>query len=176
MAFPSFKKESLFTVSEALGIAEDKTGDFYKFSFGQWKKHRYDVKTRSSLHHDEISGLAFAMLNKCSRIISRCDSRTRKRDYYYICLQDHSILKALKRDRDLSLMPLMVYIFTHELVHIVRFCNFYQRFEMRGKGREDEEKIVHHTTFEILKDLALPKLDYVLDAYRSHRICDLMTS
>ena len=97
MAFPSFKKESFFAVSEALGIAEDKTGDFYKFSFGQWKRHRYDVKTRSSLHHDEISGLAFAMLNKCSRIISGFDSRTKKHDYYYICLQDHSILKALQR-------------------------------------------------------------------------------
>ena len=45
MTFWPFEKEDLHTVSEALAIAEDKTGDFYKFSFGQWKRHRYDIKT-----------------------------------------------------------------------------------------------------------------------------------
>ncbi len=168
-----FKIEDLSTVSDALEIAEDNTGDFYKFSFDQWKRHHYDVKTLSSLDDGEIAPDAFALLNKRSRITSGFDSKTKERDFYYICLQDHQILKALGRDKNLGVLPLLVYIFTHELVHIVRFCNFYQRFEISGTGRDEEEKIVHATTFEILKDLSLPKLDYVLEAYQDQRFCHL---
>jgi len=176
MNFLSFEGKDLITVSEALDIAEDKTGDFYKFSFGQWKRHRYDVKTLSSLNNNEITTHAFALLNKCSRINGGFESKTKNRDFYLICLQDNQILKALIRDRNLGFLALLVYIFTHELVHIVRFSNFFQRFEISGKGRENEERIVYGATFEILKDLSLPKLDYILESYRRRRICDMTIS
>ena len=176
MNFLSFEAKDLITVSEALDIAEDKTGDFYKFSFGQWKRHRYDVKTLSSLNNNEITTHAFALLNKCSRITGGFESKTKNRDFYLICLQDNQILKALIRDQDLGFLALLVYIFTHELVHIVRFSNFFQRFEISGKGRENEERVVYETTFEILKDLSLPKLDYILESYQRRRICDMTIS
>jgi len=176
MTLSSFRSEELATVSDALDIAEDKTGDFYKFSFGQWKKHRYDVKTLSTLNDIEIIPHAFALLNKYSGVTKDFESKAKRHDFYFICLQDEYILKALRRDRNLRLLPLLVYIFTHELVHIVRFCNFFQRFEITGEGRKKEEKIVHSTTFEILKDLSLPKLDYILESYYRHRICDLVVS
>jgi hypothetical protein len=168
-----FNSKDLSTINAALEIAEESTGDFYKFSFAQWKRHHYDVKTLSSLNDEEITLNAFALLNKGSRITSGFDSRTKERDFYFICLQDHHILKALGRDRNLGVTPLLVYIFTHELVHIVRFCNFNQRFDLSGKNRDTEEKIVHATTYEILKDISLPKLDYVLEAYQDKRVCHL---
>jgi hypothetical protein len=168
-----FKNNDLSTVSDALEIAEENTGDFYKFSLNQWKRHHYDVKTLSTLNDGEITSDAFAMLNKRSRITTGFDSKTKGRDFYYICLQDHQILRALGRDENLGVLPLLVYIFTHELVHIVRFCNYYQRYELSSMGREREEKIVHATTYEILKDLSLPKLDYVLEAYQDEEICHL---
>ena len=168
-----FNINDLSTVSAALEIAEENTGDFYKFSFEQWKRHRYDVKILSSLNDEEITANAFALLKKRSRIVSGFDSRTKERDFYFICLQDHQILKALGRDKNLGVIPLLVYIFTHELVHIVRFCNFKQRFDLSGVNRDTEEKIVHATTYEILKDISLPKLDYVLEAYQDQRICHL---
>ena len=168
-----FNINDLSTVSAALEIAEENTGDFYKFSFEQWKRHRYDVKILSSLNDEEITANAFALLKKRSRIVSGFDSRTKERDFYFICLQDHQILKALGRDKNLGVIPLLVYIFTHELVHIVRFCNFKQRFDLSGENRDTEEKIVHATTYEILKDISLPKLDYVLEAYQDQRICHL---
>lgn len=168
-----FNSDDISTVSEALEIAEDNTGDFYKFSFNQWKRHHYDVKTLSSLKDEEITSNAFALLHKRSRMTNAFESKTRGRDFYIICLQDHQIIKALGRDKKLNVMPLLVYVFTHELVHIVRFCNFHQRFDLSGIDRDDEEKIVHATTYEILKDLSLPKLDYVLEAYEGRRICHL---
>ena len=170
----SFEGVDISTISDALGIAEEKTGDFYKFSLGQWKRHRYDVRTLPVLSGDEITSQAFALLSKRSRVSNDFESRTLNRDFYFICLQDHQIIRALERDKKLVLLPLLVYVFTHELVHIVRFCNFYQRFDISGDKREKEEGIVHSTTFEILEDLPLRGIEYILDAYQSHRICDLL--
>jgi hypothetical protein len=176
MTFGSFKDYDLVTIGDALDIAEDATGNFYKFSTGQWKRHAYEVKTLLSLSSDEISKYAFALLNKGSRVVDGLESKTKKRDFYFICLQDHLILKALRRDNELGLLPLLVYVFTHELVHIVRFCNFYQRFDVSGNEKEREETVVHATTFDILQNVSLSRLDYVLDSYQGHRICDMALS
>ena len=176
MTLRSFKNHDLFIVSQALDIAEDRTGDFFKFSLDQWKRHRYDVKTLSSLKDNEICENAFALLNRGSRVLSRYDSKTKKRDFFFICIQDHQVLKAMTRDSQLSLLSLLAYVFTHELVHIVRFSNFLKRFEISERERKKEEKIVHETAFEILKDISLPKLDYVLESYRGHRVCDMALS
>ena len=173
MALRSFNHDDLILVSDALDIAEDATGDYFKFSLGQWKRHRYDVRTLSSLRKEEIKSNVFASLNKGSRAIGEFDSKTRTRDFYFICLQDHRILNALSRDKERGKPYLMVYIFTHELVHIVRFCNFMKRYDAGGREREEEEKIVHAKTYEILNDLPVPKLNYILDAYKSHRMWDV---
>ena len=168
-----FRQDELIILSDALDIAEDATGNYFKFSNGQWKKYCYDVKTLSSLSRGEISSFALAVLSKGSRVLNDYESKTKGRDFYFICLQDHLILRALKRDGNLALLPLLVYIFTHELVHIVRFCNFFQRFEVTDKERVEEEEVVHSTTYDILKNFSVSKLDYVLEAYRGHRICQI---
>jgi len=168
-----FSQDELKTLSDALDIAEDATGNYFKFSNGQWKKYCYDVKTLSSLSRGEISSFALAVLSKGIRVLNDFESKTKSRDFYFICLQDHLILRALKRDGNLALLPLLVYIFTHELVHIVRFCNFFQRFEVTDKERVEEEEVVHSTTYDILKNFSVSKLDYVLEAYRGHRICQI---
>ena len=105
--------------------------------------------------------------------MSDFESKTKKRDFYFICLQDHQILEAMKRDKSLGFLSLLVYVFTHELVHVVRFSNYFQRFGVSGTEKEKEEVIVHETTFKILENLTLPKLEYVLDSYRDHRVCEM---
>jgi hypothetical protein len=169
----SFRQNELITVSDALDIAEDATGNFFKTSIGQSKRYGYDVKTLSSLNQREISSFALAVLSKGMRVLKDFESRTKTRDFYFICLQDHLILNAVKRDSDLALLPFLVYIFTHELVHIVRFCKFFQRFDVTDMERAEEEEIVHSLTFEILKKSSLPKLDYILDSYQGHRMCQI---
>jgi hypothetical protein len=170
MDFPFFDNNDLMVVSDALDIAEDKTGNFYKFSLAQWKRHRYDIKTLASLDKNEVSDHAFAMLSKGMGKSNKFESKTKNHDYYLICLQDHQILKAVERDKNIDLLPLLVYTFTHELVHIVRFCNFHQRFDISDEDKAKEESIVHKATYEILRNLYLPKLDFVLDSYLGHRI------
>ena len=175
MSLLVFEDYDLITLSDALDIAEDVTSNFYKYSTGQWKKHPYEVKTLRFLSKEEISESVFALLNKGSMITESFEPKKNNRDFYFICLQDHQILKALKRDKKLSLLPLLTYIFTHELVHIVRFCNFLKSFDASGKEKDKEEKMVHSTTFKILENLSLPRLDYILDSYLDHRICDMGT-
>jgi hypothetical protein len=173
MSLSPFSRENMFTVSEALHIAEDKIGDFYKLSLVQWKRHRFSVRTLAELNKEEITYEVFALLEKryrTHRVLNASE------DHYSICLQDHEILKATKRDKHVVLLPLLVYVFTHELVHIVRFCNFIQRFDAKGKDRDKEERLVHSTTYDILKKIAMPNLDYVLDSYQHHRICEMVTS
>jgi hypothetical protein len=177
MNLQSFQGEDISTISEALGIAEERTGDFYQFSLGQWKRHRYDVRTFQELGTDETRPHhAFALLKKGTSVISDFESKSRERDYYFICLHDHQILEALRKDKNLQLLPLLIYVFVHELVHIVRFCNFSQRFDVSNERKEIEEKVVHSTTFEILKGLSFPRMDYVLHSYQNYRICDMTMS
>lgn len=173
MGWVMFQRADFATVGEALDIAEDVTGDYFKLSTAQWKRHRYDVKTFRSLKREEISEHAFALLQKGAVGAENGQPGSRGRDIYFICLQDHRILKALGRDRNLALLPLMVYVFTHELIHIVRFCNFFQRFDASEEARESEERIVHEATYHALDKVPLPRLDYVLDLYRGHRICEV---
>jgi hypothetical protein len=173
MSLSPFSRENMLTVSEALHIAEDKIGDFYKLSLRQWKRHRFSVRTLAELNDAEIIDDVFALLEKQYRTDKVLNATE---DHYFICLQDHEILKAAKRDKYLTLLPLLVYVFTHELVHIVRFCNFVQRFDAKGKDREREERIVHFTTYDILKDIAMLNLDYVLNSYQDHRVCEMVTS
>ena len=90
-----FRQDELIILSDALDIAEDATGNFFKFSSGQWKNYGYDVKTLSSLSGGEISNFALAVLSKGMRVLNDFESRTKGRDFYFICLQDHLILKAL---------------------------------------------------------------------------------
>ncbi|MCF8118687.1 MAG: hypothetical protein K9L83_00615 [Deltaproteobacteria bacterium] len=167
----SFSRQDLMIVSDSLAIAEDATSDFYKFSFRQWKRHGYDVKTLRSLSSDEISSFALAVLKRAEQDADPPALKTRMRHFYFICLQDHLILEAVNRDRRLALLPLLVYIFTHELVHIVRFCNFSQRFELSEAARSEEESVVHARAFDILNRCSIPRLDYVLESYDGHRKC-----
>jgi hypothetical protein len=171
-----FGYTDIVKASEALYISEEQTANHFKFSIEQWKRHRYDVKTRSSLVRKEKVFDAFALLNKCSRTGCSIVPGSREEDFYFICLQDDQILQALIRDENLLLLPLLIYVFTHELVHIVRFCNFLQRFEVCSQEREEEERVVHETTYNILKRLTLPRMNYVLESYQNHRICDLIVS
>lgn len=51
------------------------------------------------------------------------------------------------------LPALMLYIFTHELVHMVRFARYEASYHMKGERRREEEIRVHAKAREILRPL-----------------------
>jgi len=162
-----FKKRDYRIIDEALYIAEDATANFYKFSTSQWEKRlRYDIRTLLNLKRHQITDRAFALI--CRDTVRDSSAIPQQaRDVYLICLQDHLILNAILKDRNLSILPLLIYILTHELVHVVRFCNFHSQFNAYEEIKEQEERIVDLITFDILKSIMLPKLNYILELYHS---------
>jgi hypothetical protein len=151
MSAPSyFHQQHKELLKEAVVIAEEATSDFFKLSASHWRKARYDILTLEGLEQQEISTHALAL-------VAKYDGRPQDRhlpsaffDFYRICLQDHNILKALDSWGDLSLLPLLIYIMTHELVHIVRFSQFLALFEASGEEKRREEERVHLLTQKIL--------------------------
>jgi hypothetical protein len=162
MTYTYFHGQHKELLKEAVVIAEEMTSDFFKLSPSHWRRARYDISTLEALKREEISPHALAL-------VAKYDGRPQDRhlpsagfDFYRICLQDHNILKALELRGDLSIFPLLTYILTHELVHIVRFSQFLARFEALERERLQEEERVHRLTQKILAPLnfiALPRIN-----------------
>jgi hypothetical protein len=90
-------------------------------------------------------------------------------DFYKICLQDHAILETLDQSPALRLFPFSLYIITHELIHIVRFTKFLQRFVATDEERHAEEVRVHDKTHAILTPVSIPGMDAVFRFYAHWR-------
>ncbi|MFZ0131980.1 MAG: hypothetical protein WAK95_05510 [Desulfobacterales bacterium] len=165
-----FRPEQIEIVNKAVALAEELVSNYYKMSASQWLHRRYDIKTLTDLAPDEVVSGPFAQ-------IVRYEGRHRDRalgsstyDLYKICLQDHAILAVLEQKPDLNLLPFVLYIVTHELIHIVRFSRFLQYFDAAPDERLAEEKRVHLKTHEILAPCRVPGLGDVLEFYNEWRI------
>lgn len=166
----TFNPEQIGIVNNAVALAEELVSNYYKMSASQWLHRRYDIKTLSDLAPDEVVEGPFAQ-------IVRYEGRHRNRalgsstyDLYKICLQDHAILAVLEQQQDLHLLPFVLYIVTHELIHIVRFSRFLQHFDAAPDERLAEEKRVHQKTHKILEPCSVPGLGEVLEFYNEWRI------
>ena len=162
-----FNSDQLETVKQAVSVAEDIISDRFQLTISSWKKYRYDIQTLRGLTEDEIVSDVFAQIVRCARPTP--PEGLRLGDFYRICIQDHNILAALNREPKLKLFPLMLYVLTHELVHIVRFYKFYQFFEADENARSAEEVRVHRITYEMLRNLNLSDLAPIIDFYARHR-------
>jgi hypothetical protein len=166
----TFSPEQIEIVNKAVALAEELVSNYYKMSASQWLHRRYDIKTLCDLAADEVVEGPFAQ-------IVRYEGRHRDRalgssayDLYKICLQDHAILAVLGQRPKLKLLPFVLYIVTHELIHIVRFSKFQQYFDAAPDERLAEEKRVHSKTHEILKPFRVSGLGDVLEFYNQWRI------
>jgi hypothetical protein len=154
-------------IQEAVVIAEESTSDFFKLSGSQWRRSRYDILTLEALRDEEISPHALAQLAKYTCCLPGRELKSAHYDLYRICLQDHNILSTLEKQARLALLPLLIYVITHELVHIVRFSYFHQLFDATAAEKEQEEKRVHSLTREILSPFNCPDLEEIALYYHS---------
>jgi hypothetical protein len=166
MERPPFREEEVAVLRHAIEISEELISDHYKISTSQWKRYRYDVQSLKDLEEDEITDAAFAQIRRYARGPTERLRGSELGDYFKICLQDHMILQALERDPQIMLLPLTTYIVTHELIHVVRFASFLQRFQVSEGERETEEKLVHGLTYQLLAPRKLKGLYEVLHAFR----------
>ena len=164
-----FEAEEIAVLAQAIEASEELISDFYKLSTSEWKRYRYDIQSLSDLGEQEVTDVAFAQIR---RYLRRPGDRTRGSepgDFFKICIQDHVIRRAVERDRGIGLFPLTAYIVTHELIHVVRFAKFLQRFDSTADEQDAEEKRVHALTYNLLQKTRIQGLPEVLAAFKNCR-------
>ncbi len=171
-----FNAKELLKVDEAVKVTEELVNNYFKMSSGQWLKNRYDIKTAKNLAlHEYVDG-PVAQVVKYEVSKKEAPLRSASFSLYNVCLQDSAILSAVGKIKGLMLEPFLLYILTHELVHVVRFSKYQQRYENKNEADVTilEERKVHQLTYNILYDISITGsvsgLGKVFDFYRDWRL------
>lgn len=165
-----FGNRDIYMIEESIDLAEELVNAYFNISFDEWRNWRYDVKTLAYLSQSEITDNAFAQICKYECVKDKNSTPPVSFEFYRICLQDNKILNAVKGSPNrIELKPLMLYIVTHELSHIVRFNKYFKNFFASPREKEWEEANVHSITYEMLKSTKDRGVNRVLDHYRSYR-------
>jgi hypothetical protein len=167
-----FNAYELETVSRAAVICEDLVNSHYKLSSSQWLKNRYDIRTAKDLApHERVEG-PFAQVMKYEGRKTEVPLGSSRFSLYTVCLQDPAILRTVAGYPCIQLLPFLVYVLVHELVHVVRFLQFHHRYEHASEASVTlaEEKKVHCLTYGILAPITLAGLKQVFDFFEQWRI------
>jgi len=162
-----FNKKQRFWVGEALETAEALAEGYFQVDLRDIERFPYDVRTLAHLKGGEKTHRALAQV--CKYEFCRENSMERAREFYRICLQDDKILRVVETERSLRLRPLLFYVITHELIHVIRFSLEPQRFYLAWEEKGGEERFVHQKTYEILKSLGDPEIQPLLEYYQPWR-------
>ena len=168
-ALTTFNTEEIQIVTDSTVMAEELVSNHYKMSASQWLHPRYDVKTLAELAPEEIVHGPFAQIIRYEGKKRNTTLGSSAYDFYKICIQDHAILEILQSRPEMTLSPFVLYVVTHELVHIVRFSRFLQNFNASDVEKLTEERRVHGITHDILDPVKADGLEIVLDFYSRWR-------
>jgi hypothetical protein len=166
-----FNNQALEKVDKAVLLAEELVNNFFQLSSGQYLKNRYDIETAKGLVcHERVLG-PFAQVIKYEGRKKEVSLGSSSFSLYKVCLQDPAILSVVEKNASLSLYPFLLYVLTHELVHVARFLRFEHRYENVGEADLTlaEERRVHDLTYSILQDVSVPGLSDVFYYYGEWR-------
>ncbi len=141
-------------LADTASLAEELVEDYFRLG-SRWRALQYEVLTQSPWLPDET--LAALVRAEVDHPLPH-----RRRDFYLILLQEERLLRMAQGD---FLRALLLYIFTHELIHMVRFVRFAASFWMRPEERAFEEVQVHRLACEILRRIKWPGLGEVLGLF-----------
>ncbi|MEA3385994.1 MAG: hypothetical protein U9Q89_06035 [Thermodesulfobacteriota bacterium] len=161
-----FHPDHVKVLDEAISISEDVISDYFSISSGHWIRNPYEVRTLRDVRPWEYPGEAFAHLVRYGKSITQKQSGRDSRKFYRICLHDHNILHQTSGGKSERLFPFLIYVITHEFVHIMRFSRYFCHPELND--RNEEEQKVHLATQDILTPVKVRGLDAVLDRFLPH--------
>lgn len=167
-----FSPDQLKTVEDAVAVAEELVGNHYKMSSVQWLHSRYEVRTAKDLAEHEIIRGPFAQVVKYEARKKGAYLSSAAFTCYIICLQDGTILETVEKRDALHLMPFLLYIMVHELIHIVRFSRFHRMYEKSDEPAMElaEERKVHDITCTILENVSVKGILSVNEHFEKWRI------
>ena len=162
-----FNASQIVLTNRTFDHAEKLATTYFRLSHRALKAHRYEVKTLEHLEKHEINDTAFAHLCRYHGHKDGDISSPDKFQFFRVCLQDNRILDAVERAHSfIKLVPLMLYIATHELIHVIRFNNGFSNFDAPLEEKVKEEETVHYITRTLLKSIADSDLRLVIDCFR----------
>jgi hypothetical protein len=163
-----FDEKQRILVAEALEVAEALTGAYFRIDLDDFEKYPFDLKTLQNLQGPEKTHWALAQVCKYEYTGMGFAKRRNRREFYRICLQDDRILNRARVEADEMLRPLLLYVISHELIHVIRFSLEPARFHFGREEKRAEERKVHRMTHEILETLHDPQIEGLLQQYRPY--------
>ncbi len=147
-------------LAEASSLAEELVADAFSLTSRDLRFLQYEVFTERDLLFFPLpeSALAGLVRGETQALLPR-----KRRPFYWLLLSERKIL-SLAEGRDF-LYALLLYIFTHEFVHMVRFLRFAACFWMSPEFRFQEEKVVHNVARKILTRVPVKELRAVLSRF-----------
>jgi len=161
-----FDKRQSFWVGEALEIAETLAEDYFRVDLENVEHFPYDLQTLANLRDQEKTHHALAQVCKYEYHKREARLKLRGNEFYRICLQDDKILNTVRTETPSLLKPLLLYVVTHELIHVVRFIMDPNRFYLNPREKRIEERDVHRKTYELLSSVKDPEVGLLLERYR----------
>ena len=147
---------------QAMEEAEQHTTRYYCIPPHRWEKLHFDLLTRQDQEWEPLPETALARV-RC--LIRPAFQRLAPYDFYRIELNDPLIMEAAERtDLTSDFYHLLVYILTHEMVHLVRLSSILKDPLQGRKFREFEEQRVQRICHQILTGLS--KFHPVLQRFR----------
>lgn len=161
-----FDPDEIRLALDAFRVAEDATGDHFALGSLESERHAVDLRTLAELDSPEV--IPEGVLAQVTRWDERDTIASHARTLYRICLQDHAILSRLWAEKGrVELFPLLVYVLTHELVHVVRFLGHQTGYLAPDHVRSTEEQRVQEATERILRRVPIRGLPAVIDRFRA---------
>jgi hypothetical protein len=148
---------------QAMDEAEEHTTRYYCIPRFRWDNLRYDLLTRRDREWEPLPDSALARIQRYDHVRP---ARNRTHDFYRIQLNDPSILLAARRENlERHLYPFLVYILTHEMVHLVRLSSILADEPATRQSQEAEEARVRGVAHCILNGSSDSRLRPVLSAF-----------
>jgi hypothetical protein len=148
-------------VDQATRQSSDYLNRFYRYAPREFFHFSYDVLTEQDIPAESLR----------KRIFAETISYTRggaPEEFYRIHLFDHPILEAVSSRKSApSLYPFLLYILTHELIHISRLSRLGLE-NPTDEERASEEETVHRLTRDVLAPEDSFPLEQVADLYHHH--------
>lgn len=163
-----FQPSELQAIQVNLRHAEDCLEAFYRFSPREWFPYSYHLLTG----RDFPEGPPVRHPKVLAEVIQHVPAATQRsgpaagHPSYSIVLFDANIIRLLDASPALAFERLLLYVLTHELVHIARFFNLIE-YDLPDGEKHREEWKVHQLTARILARMEDEELTRLSQAYLS---------
>ncbi len=164
---PLFQPIHLSILSEAVSLSEEIISDRFGLTTEYWLKNPFEVKTLKDEWPVRLPKGVFAHLEKYGNNWYEKFFGKDTQCLYKVLIVDYRVLKVTGGNNTI-MMPFLLYIMTHELIHMVRFSRFECAVCIEDKTEEEDK--VHLLTESVLSRVKMANLDLVIDFFNGKRI------